>query len=253
MGQIANIDDCALEQIKSLEDYCLTLPQVDIKTIERFIGSMYCREIIIPKGVTLTSRVYKRGYVDIMLSGDITISDTNGVYRLTGLNILEGPAGRKRAGYAHEETRWLTVHDMFDINKNPIEDISFEQVPQYKEYEAQNAKQSFLQFLTESKLLENDVRDQSENEPYEEIQSDSYYIAESPIEGKGIFSSVPFRCGEIIGPMVINGIKTQLGRYTNHSGYPNAIYNGENMMTIRAIETGQEITTCYQMSPRIKS
>lgn len=253
MGQIETIGAKALESINTLEDFCLEQPQVEIETKERFIGSMYCREIFIPKGVMITSRVYKRGYVDIMLSGDITITDTNGTYRLTGINILEGPSGRKRAGLAHEDTRWITVHDMFDIKKNPIEDISFERVDEYKNHIASHSNSSFLEFLSVNNLTAESVREESETEPYQAIESNAFYVSSSDIEGKGVFSSIGVSAGEIIGPMVLDGAKTQLGRYVNHSGYPNTIYNGDNLMAIRAIDTGQELTLCYDMSPRIKS
>ena len=188
-----------------------------------------------------------------MSSGDITITDTNGTQRLTGINILEGPSGRKRAGLAHEDTRWITVHDIFDIKKNPIEDISFERVEQYKNYVSTNANQSYLSFLTECNLTDESVRHESENEPYKAIESDRFYISKSEIEGKGVFSAVSVKAGQLIGPSVIDGVKTQLGRYVNHSGYPNAIYSGGSLMAVRAIDTGQEITLCYDMSPRIES
>jgi len=252
MSDVAAIKDNIARKIDDLENWATERPQLEIETVERFIGSMYAREIFIPKGALITSRVYKRGYVDIMLSGDITISDTNGSYRLKGVNILEGPSGRKRAGIAHEDTRWITVHDTFDIKQNPIEDISFGKVDEYQKHVAACSQSSYLEFLSSCNLEEGEVRSQSETEPYKEIKSDLFYLSDSEIEGKGVFASKRLVAGEMLGPMVVDGAKTQLGRYVNHSGYPNCIYSGELMMAIRAIDTGQELTVCYEMSPRIK-
>jgi len=249
MGQLESVP---LQKIDALEDLCIEQPQVDIETIERFIGSMYAREIFIPKGVMITSRVYKRGYVDIMLSGDITITDTNGRYRLTGINILEGPSGRKRAGYAHEDTRWITVHDTVDIKSDPINDLSFIKVCEYKDYVSTCSNAAYLQFLDAHNIKDDDIRCQSETEPYKEIESVDYYIDSSSIEGQGVFTHRRYNAGVIIGPMVVDGSKTQLGRYVNHSGYPNCIYSNNSLMAIRAIDTGQELTVCYDMSPRIE-
>jgi hypothetical protein len=84
---------------------------------------MYVREITIPKGTILTGAVHKFDYVDIMLSGDIAVATPDGMKRLTGINIMEGPAGRKRAGYAYEDTRWLTVHKTSAMVAEGIEDV----------------------------------------------------------------------------------------------------------------------------------
>ncbi len=251
MNQAMKSVDGAVDSIKALEEINLTQPQVEIETIERIIGSMYAREILIPKGVVITSRVYKRGYVDIMLSGDITIKDTNGSRRLKGCHILEGVAGRKRAGYAHEDTRWITIHDAFDIKTNPIEDISFGTLEDHNEFTVSLAKKSYLQFLSEFNLTDEIIKNDSETEPYKAITSNTFYVSESNIDGQGVFASKPFSAGEIIGPMVQAGNKTQLGRFVNHSGYPNTYYMGPNMMAIRAIDVGQELTIAYNLSERV--
>lgn len=240
-----------LDKIAKLQEVCLEQEQVDIPTIERIIGSMYAREIFIPKGATIVSRVYKRAYVDIMLSGDVTINDTNGSIRLTGANILEGTPGRKRAGHAHEDTRWITVHDMLDIKTNPIEDLSFANIDEHLNYQSKNARESYEGFINSSGLLESDIKRQSISEPYEPVDG-GFYLADSPINGTGVFSSRRVLAGEIIGPSLHNGKKTQLGRYVNHSGYPNTTYKGNKLMAVRSIDTGQEITLCYLNSTRCK-
>lgn len=103
--------DAANEKIERLEDAMMLVEEkVDIPVKSLFINGMYAREILIPKGTLLTGRVHKEEYVDIMLSGDISVATPDGVKRYTGVNILHGRAGRKRAGYAHEDTRWITVH-----------------------------------------------------------------------------------------------------------------------------------------------
>ena len=236
--------------IELMESKLMQVDQLDIPVKEKIIGSMYVRELTIPKDTILTSRVYKRGYVDIMVSGDITITDTNGVYRLTGANTLEGPAGRKRAGYAHEDTQWITIHDMVDIKDSPLEDISFISIDEYREHESTLSKASFLEFLESTGLEADTVEDQSTYEPYEPIEG-PFTIGLSPIHGQGVFSDACFTAGQIIGPAVAEGKKTQLGRYVNHGAYPNTIYSGDNLMAVRAIDRGQEITVNYSESARL--
>lgn len=99
------------ERLNNLEQDLLKEPQIEIPVKHRFVGGMYSREITIPKNTLLTGRIHKFDHFDIMLSGDITVSTDNGeVKRITGLNILEGKAGKKRAGIAHEDTHWITFH-----------------------------------------------------------------------------------------------------------------------------------------------
>lgn len=239
-----------ISNIERLETLNAKRPQVEIDTIERFIGSMYVREIIIPKDCTITSRVYKRSYVDIMVSGDITITDSNGTYRLTGFNLLEGTSGRKRAGYAHEETRWITVHDSFDIVKNPLEDISLETLNDHDKFRAEEDKKSFQLFLEKNNLDTEIVKSQSEIEAYNPINGD-YYLDDSAIHGKGVFTSRPFRAGETIGPIAIEGVKTQLGRYVNHSKYPNVAHFHGDLIAIRCIDSAKEMLIDYNISERI--
>ena len=99
------------EKLNQLETAMLQEDQVNIPVEHRFSGGIYAREITIPKGTLLTGRIHKFDHFDIMLSGDVTVSTDNGeVKRLTGLNIMEGKAGKKRAGFAHEDTHWITFH-----------------------------------------------------------------------------------------------------------------------------------------------
>ena len=105
------ITDERREKLSSLEQAMLQEEQVKIPVEHRFSGGIYAREITIPKDTLLTGRIHKFDHFDIMLSGDITVSTDNGeVKRLTGLNIMEGSAGKKRAGFAHEDTHWITFH-----------------------------------------------------------------------------------------------------------------------------------------------
>jgi hypothetical protein len=242
----------SVDKIQALESVTSSMPQIEISTTERIIGSMYVREIYIPKDTIITGRVYKRAYTDIMISGDMNISDSNGAYRLTGYNMLEGPAGRKRAGYANEDTLWTTVHDLSDIKDDPINDISFLTLEEHREYEASSAKRSFDNFLLTHNLDADTVKDQSTNEPYEPIEG-GFYVDDSTIDGLGVFSGKRFLAGEYLGKTIINGKKTQLGRFVNHSDYPNCTYADDRLIVIRSIDAGQEITVSYSESKRLLS
>ncbi len=103
--------DAMVERIEEMESMMLEEEQVEMPVTDRFVSGMYVRQIMIPKDTLLTGRVHLGDYVDIMLSGDISVATPDGVKRMTGHNVMIGPKGRKRAGYAHEDTHWVTIHN----------------------------------------------------------------------------------------------------------------------------------------------
>lgn len=239
-----------IDRIVQLEEAGKKLPQADLRLVDRFVGALYVRQIIIPAGVMITSRVYKRTYVDIMISGNITITDTNGTYDLKGYNVLEGTAGRKRVGFAHEDTIWLTVHDCVDIKTDdPESDISFETLDQYQEHRCEIAKIGYQRFQTESKLLTADTQKATDN-AVTEVTGD-FTVYDSPIHGKGIFAKRRFVSGECVGRVEIDGNKTTLCQYLNHSDYPNAIIYNSELIVTQPMDTGHELTVNYSHNERL--
>ena len=118
--------------IERMESEMLEHAQVDIPVTHRFINGMYAREIIIPADTLLTGRVHKNPYVDIMLSGDIEVATPDGIRRLQGTHILEGLPGRKRAGYAYQDTRWITVHRTNETDPDKmIDHLTYFSMAQY--------------------------------------------------------------------------------------------------------------------------
>src|ERR1035437_7881782 len=76
------------------------------------------------------------------------------------------------------------------------------------------------------------------------------YLDASKIHGKGLKTSVWRFQGETLGPMSMEGKRTQLGRYTNHSDNPNAypyrVNGGILMVAAGTIAPGAEITVDYR-------
>lgn len=124
MSELVDIDNVSLpmsgqdarDKIQALENHWKTLPQVDIPVFHHWSGGIYAREIVIPADTFLTGRIYCDDHIDIMISGDITVSSDEGRKRLEGFHIFESNHGKKRAGYTHSETRWIT------IQKSPLMD-----------------------------------------------------------------------------------------------------------------------------------
>ncbi len=141
-------------KIDLLESAMIQEEQVDIPVEHRFSGGIYAREITIPKGTLLTGRIHKFDHFDIMLSGDVTVSTDSGeVKRLTGLNIMKGSAGKKRAGYAHEDTHWITFHSAEE--RDPEEMYEFLTCGSFKELDDFNVmlENAMAQIEQDGKIL----------------------------------------------------------------------------------------------------
>ena len=131
MNSVAVIEDICVggllpnrEKLLELEQIMLKMPQVEIPVKHYTHGSMYAREILIPKDTILTGKIHKFDHFDVMISGDITVSsDTEETIRMTGYNIFNGVPGKKRGGYAHEDTLWITFHyyPFTDLDEENIE------------------------------------------------------------------------------------------------------------------------------------
>lgn len=242
-------------KILECEEKYKDLPQVDIPPIHHIHGGMYGREITIPKGTILTGQIYKFDHFDIMVSGDITVStDTGETKRLTGFNLFKGMHGKKRAGYAHEDTRWITFHPFHsaDMDGEKIQTaITAKDFEELATFHADIARGDYHNFVIESGMTQEQITEQVENElDMDHSQIDEVYVGDSKIQGKGLFSYLSFRVGDKICDARIEGVRTIGGRYANHALFPNAKVEIKNknayLVAVRDIDEAEEITLNYR-------
>lgn len=98
------------DKVIRLEEWLKQFPQAKEKVTHHFSPGIYVRELFIPKGSILTGKIHRHAHLNIMTKGDISVLTEHGVVRLTGPCTLTSHPGIKRAGYAHEDTVWMTVH-----------------------------------------------------------------------------------------------------------------------------------------------
>jgi len=96
-----------INAIQELEREMLKHPQLDLEVTHHFAPGIYARELFIPEGVLLTGKVHKTEHMNILASGRIEIA---GQGELIGPLIFTSAPGTKRAGYAHEDSTWITIH-----------------------------------------------------------------------------------------------------------------------------------------------
>ncbi len=86
--------------------------QVDLDelTTHHFAPGVYARELFIPKGVVLTGKIHKTEHINIVSQGKIAVATEDGQKIIEAPCIFVSKPGTKRAGYALEDTTWITIH-----------------------------------------------------------------------------------------------------------------------------------------------
>lgn len=242
--------------ILAWEEKAKELPQIDIPVKHHIHGGMYGREITIPKGSIITGQIYKFDHFDIMISGDITVSTDSGeTKRLTGFNVFKGMSGKKRAGYAHEDTQWITFHPFDGADGDEIQDfITADTFDELDNFYSQLNQNDYISFVDSLGMSQDEIDKQVINTDdliglpvgYEHLE-----VKESKINGLGFFTNRNYNEGDIICPARIDGKRTQAGRYTNHAVNSNTVIlvndDGDaDLVAIRPISTGDELTSNYR-------
>ncbi|MFA6067523.1 MAG: hypothetical protein WC810_02980 [Janthinobacterium sp.] len=98
-----------------------------------FTDGMYVREISVPKGYLVVTKIHKLAHPCFVLKGDCSVLTEEGPKRIKAPYYMITPAGTKRIVYVHEDTVWVTVHktDKTDLVKIEEEIIakSFDELP----------------------------------------------------------------------------------------------------------------------------
>lgn len=113
--------------------------QLDVTRLERAIGQlevadlpithnftkngMYCRTLFIPRNCVLVGAVHKYEHISLLVEGEMSLLTPEGVKRVSGPMLQIAQPGLKRAGFAHTDTLWLTVHKTECTNPDTIEDV----------------------------------------------------------------------------------------------------------------------------------
>lgn len=116
----------ARKSIHALEDMLLDLPKedqidLDVLTTHHFAPGVYARELFIPAGVVLTGKIHKTRHLNIISKGRIAVATEQGPKVVEAPHIMVSDPGTKRAGYALEDTIWITIHVTEETDLDKIE------------------------------------------------------------------------------------------------------------------------------------
>lgn len=86
-------------------------PAVELPVTHRFTPGLYVREIFMPAGTLLTSRIHKTEHPYVITKGVVSVLiPGTGVETLSAGHVGITLPGTRRLLYIHEDTTWLTFH-----------------------------------------------------------------------------------------------------------------------------------------------
>ena len=221
--------------IDLIEKAMLEQPQAPCPVLHHFGPGIYIRELLLPAGTVAIGHKQKFEHLNIMLTGQVVmINPDKSTKLLTAPMIFTAPPGRK-IGYVIDSCVWLNIYATDETDIQMLENYYFDKSDAWQARTMkslalfrnahQDDREDFLNLIKEMGLTPNEVRAESEKthdlcdlpEPFNKYIS----IRESPIEGQGVYISVPFAAGDYIAPARINGQRTPIGRFCNHAKQPN--------------------------------
>lgn len=258
--------------VQRAEQAMMVHEQADCPVTHYFGPGIYVRELRMKAGIIAIGHRQKQQHLNVLLKGRVLMlqNDGSSVEVAAPLTFV-GEPGRKM-GYVLEDIVWQNIYAT-DIQDIPtLEDMFLDKSIEWEEAEllraraahavAQPDRDDFHALLEEYGIDVQTVREQSENTtdqthmPYGAWQ---FKTGHSPIQGSGIFLTAGAAAGYVVGPARIGGLRTPLGRYTNHSKTPNArmelLSNGDIQLVLtrdvrgcQGGEDGEEVTIDYRQA-----
>lgn len=269
---MSNLQTITEEKVQTLEKHFLNEKQADCPVTHIFAPNIYIRQVAIPAGTFSIGHYQTTEHLNIMLKGRVTIVNEDGSHsELVAPQTFVAKPGRK-IGYIHEDMIWQNVYSTNETDVEKLEAMFLHKSITWQEH--QKSQELLLTLDHSSDVADyylaiaeygfdhETVRKQTENlddqipMPFGDYK---IMIADSKIDGKGVFATGNIEEGEVIAPARIDGKRTPVGRYTNHSKNINAIMvlrdNGNiDLVAKKAItgcqggNLGQEITIDYRQA-----
>ena len=263
------------EGIEEVEAHLFSLPQVDCPIVHHFGPGIYIREVHLPAGTFAIGHKHKTAHTNVLFQGQVAIVNNDRVDVVQAPAIFTAQPGRKAVA-AITDCVWLNIFATDETDIEKLEDQLIEKSDTYQECEkelremriisAEVDRHDFAQFLTEFGLTAEQARAIAENTDDQIPMPDGwsgFTLRPSYIEGRGVFASRNYAKDEPIGPARVGDKRTPLGRFTNHSLDPNALFkrsqNGDIYLVAgRAIrgceggDYGEEITVDYRQAAKVR-
>jgi len=111
---IGSVEDGMKEAVEKNPDNEVVMPPQ-----HHVWGGMFVRELFMPAGAVIVSKIHKVDHLTFVLEGEAEVIDEFGSAEVyTAPSLIKTPAGMKRILRIKTDSRWMTVH----LNPDGIED-----------------------------------------------------------------------------------------------------------------------------------
>ncbi len=113
--------------LNAIEAMIAAAPQIDFPLVHRFTPGLYAREIFMPAGAILTSKIHKTEHPYVISKGRVSVwIEGIGWERLRAPHTGITKPGTRRLLYIHEDTIWTTFHPTTETDLEVIERLLIE-------------------------------------------------------------------------------------------------------------------------------
>jgi hypothetical protein len=99
------------------------LPPIDCPLEHRFTPGLYSRQMFVPHGTILTSKIHKTTHQFIVSTGELSVwTENEGVVRMKAPYHGVTVPGTRRVMFAHADSVWTTFHPIEETDLDVIED-----------------------------------------------------------------------------------------------------------------------------------
>lgn len=97
-------------EILAAEAVMLRHQQVECPVTHRFTNGMYIRQIFMPEGTLVASKVHKTQHPFVIMHGRVSVRNGKDVVELSAGHVGITEPGTHRLLYIHEDCVWITFH-----------------------------------------------------------------------------------------------------------------------------------------------
>jgi hypothetical protein len=264
--------ELAVGGVDQAENAMLSHEQADCPVVHRFGPGVYIRELRMAAGVLAVGHRQKQQHMNVLIKGRVLMLQEDGsTAEIAAPLTFVGQPGRKM-GYVLEDVIWQNIYATDVTDVPTLESMFLDKSQAWEETavvraraahaQATSARDDFHRMLDEYDISAGTVHEQSvsllDQTPMP-FGAWLFKTGHSPIHGTGIFMTADAEAGYVVGPARVYGMRTPLGRYTNHSHTPNArmdaLPNGDiRLVLIKAVrgcrggEDGEEVTIDYRQA-----
>lgn len=109
--------------LDAIEVAMMSRPAVELPLVHRFTPGLYIREIFMPAGTLLTSKIHQTEHPYVVTKGVVSVwTEREGWVKITAPHTGITKPGTRRLLYIHEDTTWTTFHPTDKTDLAEIED-----------------------------------------------------------------------------------------------------------------------------------